>query len=106
MKFIINEHDNLIISIDDEEQQELMNVDEIHSNRSLYDFFERLICNSEFEWIDAEEIGALTEAPIIGTRFEDGTVDRVWWFPSYASQSVLEVLCENKVIVFQSGNIS
>lgn len=39
---------------------------EIGQDRHLHDAFERLIANSELEWIAPEVCGDLTDAPILG----------------------------------------
>jgi hypothetical protein len=36
------------------------------SEQFMYDLLEPIICNLELEWIRPEEIGALTDAPILG----------------------------------------
>lgn len=38
----------------------------IHTDRAMYEVFERLICNSELQWISPEVCGDLTDAPILG----------------------------------------
>jgi len=44
--------------------------DHFYSDVSMRDIFEDLVCNTEYEWIRPEEIGALTSAPILGIRDE------------------------------------
>lgn len=55
-----------------------------------------------------EDIGALTDAPIIGTSdFKEGSEaddgDKVWWYPDYAVSSFAEVLIETGKVVFTAA---
>lgn len=57
-------------------------------NAILWDWWEWLICNTEIDWIRPEEIGALTDSPILGFvgRDDEGEIDYltdVWWYPNY-----------------------
>lgn len=64
----------------------------IYTDNAMYDFFENILANCEWEWIDAEEIGALTDAPILGYRDEQDKVVVAYGFMNYAVQSLLEQL--------------
>ena len=100
---------NLEISVDIPEQQSLKfeqeNNPSFPSDDFMYDLLEPLTCNSELEWIQPEEISALTSAPILGTRNDIGTsqdnVDKVWWFPNYAVRNVQQDLADYGVAIFQ-----
>jgi len=48
-----------------------------------WDALESLICNSELEWIRPEEIGALTDAPILGFRGKDKRVPKRCKYPEH-----------------------
>lgn len=55
-----------------------------------------------------EDIGALTDAPIIGTSdFKEGSEadssDKVWWYPDYAVTSFAEILIETGKVVFTAA---
>jgi len=106
MKAVINKRD-LIISLDtDEEKEELEQLfanAELDSDKSMYDFFESLIANSELIWISPEEIGALTDAPILGFKDENEKIIEVYAFMDYQVKSVLEELRNNNKVIFQQG---
>lgn len=66
-------------------------------------------CNGGYVMISAEEIGALTDAPIIcspdGLTHNDNgrTVNlnaNIWWFPDYCVVNELKELLKNKSIIF------
>ena len=63
---------------------------------------ERLIANSELDWIGPEEIGALTDAPILGLRDKDGEPTNAWAYMDYQVRSFLEDLVEHGKAVFLS----
>ncbi len=73
----------------------------LHSDAAMFDAFERLLANSELDWIRPEESDDLTDAPILGIRnpnagedigeFEVAALER-WGFMTYQVQSVLAAL--------------
>lgn len=63
--------DRLTITVDADEQKELAELkaedpDHFQSDDALYDFLERLTCNSELDWVNPEQTGDLTDAPMLG----------------------------------------
>ncbi len=141
LKHHINKQGDLVIETDAEGQAELRQmhqdackeerpgIEAFESNNVMHDVFEYLICNSDYSWIRPEEIGALTDAPILGIRTEerplkegedphgfmhqtgsDGVntfvedVERVWWYPNYCLRSPQEDLRDEGRVVFQSSN--
>lgn len=70
------------------------------SNATMCDVFEDLIANSELDWIAPEEIGALTDAPILGTRDEDGIPREAWGFMDYQVRSPQEDLISKGCVIF------
>jgi len=77
--------------------------DDFGSDNVLYEFFEGFIANTEFEWIAPEEIGALTDAPILGVRDESETVIEAYGYMDYAVRSLLEDLRDYGEAVLQKG---
>ena len=71
-------------------------------NRAEIDALESLLANSELDWIGPEEIGALTGAPILGFRDENGEPTAAWGFMDYALRSFLTDLVENGKVIFIS----
>jgi len=71
-------------------------------SRAEYEALEHLTCNSELGWINPEEIGALTSAPILGLRDELGEPIAAWGFMDYQVRSFLTDLIENGRAVFIS----
>lgn len=74
------------------------------------EFMERLICNSELDWIQPGETGDLTDAPLLGIRdadnvLSDGSYPIVqrWGYPHYALRSFLTDLMETGRAVFRSS---
>jgi len=72
------------------------------TDRAEAEALESLICNSELEWIQPEEIGALTDAPILGLRDEDGKPEAAWGFMDYQVRSFLTDLRDKGKAVFIS----
>jgi len=77
----------------------------ISSDDFLHDLFEHQTCNG-WEWIEAYEINALTSAPILsceGERDDDGElvkIGRIYWFPNYAVESLVQTLYDTGVVKF------
>lgn len=63
-------------------------------------------CNGSYALVAPEDIGALTDSPIIAesvTYEDDGmaTVEgQVWWFPDYAVRNELQELRDGQTVVF------
>lgn len=109
-QFTITETGDLRISIDIEEQTELREsiAESIESEHYLFiDLLEKAFCNSEWEFIRPEEIGALTDSFILSntaTRDDQGklqSIDSVYWYPDYQIKSEGGELAEYGKIVFQ-----
>lgn len=77
--------------------------DVIGSDVVMYDFFDPFICNSEFEWIRPEDIGALTSAPILGCLGENDEVVEAYGYMNYAVQSLMQDLYDTGETFFQKG---
>lgn len=106
MKYKINKGGDLEISVSRAEQSVIKaekNLREFLSNDYLYDLFEKLVNNSDLDWIFPEEIGALTDAPILGNRDDDGEPTSVWWYPQYQVRSPQEDLAEDGQVIFQKA---
>lgn len=86
----------LILRIDDHgEKLCLKEMEEgpgLESDASMYDFFEAILANNGWEWIRPEEIGVLTDAPILGIRGEDDVITDAYGWMQYAITSLLEEL--------------
>lgn len=79
----------------------------LDADYSLYDAFDWLTSNG-LNWINPEDIGALTSAPILSDSpcNDDGTfpVDmKVFWFPEYQVESPLRTLVETGKVVFTAA---
>ena len=87
----------LEIRINKEEKKELSELikeDDFHSDRVMIDFFEKILSNCEFEWGTPEEIGALTEAPVLVTRDENDKPIVGYAYMDYQVKSLLQTLYE------------
>ena len=63
---------------------------------------EHLIANSELDWIAPEEISALTNAPILGLRDNEGNPTNAWAFMDYQIRSFLNDLVKTGEAIFIS----
>ncbi len=113
MKFEILADGNLEITIDAEAQKELQEMYDCDPNRfmkdeTMYTVFEFVVCNG-LSWVDPSDIGAMTEAPILGvvsTYNEDTdkiTYEQVFWYPDYCVISPQEELCKYGKVIFQGA---
>ena len=64
---------------------------------SLYELFEDIICNSNWNFIAPEQIGALTDAPIIasGVYYDDNgdiedLLEDIYWHGNYQVESTIK----------------
>lgn len=129
MKYKISpDRKTLTISADELERTELRELGEdVHQDRTMHDWLEPLVCNSELEWIDPSETGDLTSAPILGVLGEERRDDRSprgyrlprritglgmmrpilsrWAFLGYQVRSVLEDLRDKGECVFVGGDL-
>jgi len=129
MRHIISpDRKTLTILIDADEQAELFECAEIQSDSAMTDFFERLTCNSELQWIPEGVTGDLTSAPMLGilgqpqvthngpygsipcgrwsenktvVDWHQPVLER-WIFAQYETVSVLETLRDNGQALFIS----
>lgn len=98
---------NLTITVDSDEIEELRELSSdlessFNSDRTMEDFFEDHLCNSEWEWILPEVNGDLTDAPILGV---DGYYRRRYGFMAYEVRSPLEDLRDHGRAVFTGPSI-
>jgi len=96
-------NDCLIITIDDDEKNLLRTIDEIDSDNTMFDFFETSIANSEWEWIQPEDIGALTSAPILGYKDNNDKIINAYAFMDYQVESFLGKLLEYGEVTLIKG---
>lgn len=66
----------LTIIVDSDERMQLQEMklelqDEFQSDKALYFFLEPLVANSELMWINPDDTGDLTEAPMLGILGEE-----------------------------------
>ena len=107
MEFI-RENEKLKITIDDEDRKFLSETSENNHNQlctdiAMYEFFEPYLSNSEFEWINPEDITALTSAPILGVRDENDDVIEAYGYMDYQVLSMLEELDEYGKVFLTKG---
>jgi hypothetical protein len=103
----IEENNQLKLVVDHDGEKDSLwdfhNDGSIETDASMYDFFEGILANCEWEWIDAEEIGALTSAPILGYRDENENVVEAYGFMSYCIESLLERLFISDEAILERG---
>lgn len=68
------------------------------------EFFQSITCNSDLKWIQPEDVGALTDAPIIAlTKYNDDEtleVSDYWAFRQYETEALLNRLIHNGEVFF------
>jgi len=97
MEFIKTDK-SLILKVDHDVEKMLLvqykDDGDIDTDDAMYEYFEDILANSEFTWIEPEEIGALTAAPILGIYDENNKVIEAYEFMDYQTKSLLEDLLE------------
>lgn len=106
MEIRILENGNLKISATSEELDDL-NVGEYgRETVPLAALLEPLWTNGQYYVFDADQLGHMTEAPLIA---EDADCDddgnwtlhgRVWWFPNYCVENCMDTLREKGEVIF------
>lgn len=118
MRFSISpDRSKLVLSVSLAEQIELRAMgSEIHQDSTLFDFCEKLVCNSELDWVRPEWTGDLTDAPMLGVVFwgDDAdersasfvpTVEERWGWTDYQVRSLLEQLRDHGTAVLVGGPV-
>lgn len=88
---------NLKLTATDAAREEAYWFQYLQEANALWELTEGIICNSALEWIQPEEIGALTDSPIIGQRFCEGDTfkyGRIWWAPNYAVEDIIALVLD------------
>lgn len=96
---IVIEDNQLKIILDRGDRQDLLEAsydENKGSDRLLVDVCESLVANGHLEWVQPEEIGALTDAPIIRSM----TTDNVYWYPQYETRSPIDDLIIDGFVQF------
>lgn len=91
----------LTITADAQDREMLRQAENIESDAALHDAFEGLIAIG-LDWINPEECGDLTSAPLLGFRDENGNVLQRWGYEPYALRSPLVDLRDTGQCVFRS----
>jgi hypothetical protein len=86
---------------------------EIHSTFAMLDFFDHFLGNAEFNWIQPEQVCALTSAPMLGVygyandedmeKGENEIITEAYAYMDYAVCSPLEELLKYGEIFFEGG---
>lgn len=100
---------HLKIKLDPERREDLREMIEDakanHKGDILGDVIETMLANG-FQWVQPEDISALTDAPIISDEadYDDQgklvAIGRVFWFPGYQVLDPVEVLYEKGEVIF------
>lgn len=74
--------------------------------RDIYETFEDVIANTYLDWIAPEDLGWMTDAPLLGEvdisdQGEITEVHNIWYFPNYAVVDPFKELREGNSIVFE-----
>lgn len=92
MEFIVTDKGLKIVIVSDGAKavlKEYHDDETIDTDSSMYEMFDDILANCEYEWILPEDIGALTSAPILGIRDENDKVIEAYGFMDYAIESLL-----------------
>lgn len=115
MMEFIREQNGLRIKIDEDAKALMLDLKEdrgeIQSDEAMLDFFHPYLCNSEFEFIAPEDVGALTSAPMLGIKARENEDDEdspeyiaeAYAYMDYQVKSILEDLLENGEVFLQGG---
>lgn len=120
---VIPPHGNLKITLTDEGREELLELKEGNDpdgriiwtknvKNLWYDLLEDIAGNSTYRMIEPHEIGALTDAPIIGYEVgfdDDGKIEenedtRYWWFTNYMVEDEFQSLLDDGEIIFTAAS--
>jgi len=83
MKLNYEIQDNrLIITVNAKNQTKICGLD-FNSTSVLYDVFENMIGNSELDWINPQDTGDLTDAPMLGILGEEGILQHTVFLENY-----------------------
>ena len=96
----------LLLTVNDDERRELAenySLDEMNTDNAMFEFFDDILANSEYQWVTPEECGALTDAPILGTKDENDVVVEAYGWMQYAVKSLLVELYENNEALLIKG---
>ena len=93
---------------DIEEEVRAIAAKEIDADSKLAEVIEWQLCNG-WEFLRPEEVGALTDAPILSDDVERDTqgnvthVGKIYWWPQYERFDPVEQLLEQGTIIFMPG---
>ena len=99
--FEVLPNNNLRITLSKEGRKEAKQYKDKRDEEFLWDMFEDIFCNSEFEMLRPEDIGALTDSVIMAfcvPKDKDGNIQKfdeqtkIWWFPNYMVTSIYDQL--------------
>jgi hypothetical protein len=105
---------SLILTIDSTVQTELQNLraelnadgsEAFSSDDILCEVFEWLTCNTDYEFLQPEETGDLTSAPLLGVRDNQGDVVNRWGFMDYQLRSPQDNLADTGRCDFVGGSL-
>lgn len=101
MKYEISkDRKTLTVIADHGDLQDLREMPEINSDNALADALEKMLANSELQWLDPADTGDLTSAPMLGIRDENETIVERWAFMDYQVRSALQNLLDYGKVVF------
>lgn len=98
---------NLVITVTAQEQGELLAQEDLSSDGAFFEAVEHELCNSTWEFVRPEEVGALTDSLILSDEAERDdrgelvNIGRVYWFPAYEVRSPLRDLANNGTVTFK-----
>lgn len=93
-----------------EEVEEIMANEDLDADSQLAEVLEWNLGNSDWTFVQPEQAGALTDAPLLSDQVEtddEGTVTRVgrlFWWPQYEVKDALETLLQEGEIIFERGD--
>ena len=72
----------------------------------MHEIFEDVLANTGLIWVDPEDVGVLSEAPILGNVELDDKgyltgIYGLWWYPRYQIDDMVEELLDGNVIIFE-----
>lgn len=101
--FDLNTNGVLIITADDTERQEIrFRIDTGESEADIEaDILQDIVEHSELSYIQPEECGDLTDAPMLGLRDKNGKPTAWWAYMDYQIWTITEELRDYGKVVFR-----
>ena len=114
MKYTIKPNGDLLIQCSPETRKNVLEYKADYPEKwgtlvAEWEVLEPLLCNSDLDWCQPEEVGALTSAPMLCIRGEENAAGeseilKCWGFMDYQVRSFCDDLADKGETTFQAGS--